>query len=208
MRWFSTNLLVGVLVVVVAALSGYSFAACRIGGLKADYITVYALDVVNDAPELVRIRIDVGGQEFKDIATGVRNPYGSGIITLRSREKREFEMSVFGPMDSPEDNYSVTSFGSIAFFEENHDAPYKRYEYWRVSYDSLPRGCAEFPPAPDCSDDAWLFERRPEGTEERLFVESPDRPFYLERDKEDPDLARIVITFVPEAGVVPVVAGN
>ena len=208
MRCFSTNLLVGVFVVVVAALSGYSFSACRIGQPKVDYIAEYDLEVVNDAPELIRIRIDVGDQDFKDIETGVRDPHGSGLITLRSREKKEFEMSLLGPMDSPEDNYLVTSFGSIAFFEENHDAPYKRYEYLLVSYDSLPRGCAEFPPAPDCSDDAWLFERRPEGTEERLFVESPDRPFYLERDKEDPDLARIVITFVPEAGVVPVVAGN
>ena len=40
---------------------------------------------------------------------------------------------------------------------------------------------------------------RPDGTTERLFVESPDRPFYLERDKEDPELGRLVITFVPGA---------
>lgn len=33
-------------------------------------------------------------------------------------------------------------------------------------------------------------------------MESPDRPFYLVRDKQDPELARVVITFVPsvEAG--------
>ena len=30
-------------------------------------------------------------------------------------------------------------------------------------------------------------------------MESPDRPFNLERDKEDTKLGRIVITFVPDA---------
>ena len=39
----------------------------------------------------------------------------------------------------------------------------------------------------------------PDKRGESLFVESADRPFYLERDNDDSDLARIVITFVPSA---------
>ena len=42
-----------------------------------------------------------------------------------------------------------------------------------------------------------FYYDRADGVREYLFVESADRPFYLERSKEDPDLARIVITFVP-----------
>ena len=60
----------------------------------------------------------------------------------------------------------------------------------------------------NCSDDTKSFRRHPDGVEELLFVESPDRPFYLERDKEDLDLGRIVITFVPDAGPSSVAAVN
>ncbi len=37
---------------------------------------------------------------------------------------------------------------------------------------------------------------------ERLFVRSAARPFYLERDKQDGDLGRMVVTFVPGADAV------
>ena len=47
-------------------------------------------------------------------------------------------------------------------------------------------------------DDTLFYYYDPaDGVKEYLFVESPDRPFYLERDSDDPDLGRIVITFVP-----------
>ena len=39
-------------------------------------------------------------------------------------------------------------------------------------------------------------------------MRSPDRPFYLERDGEDPDLGRIVITFVPDVDAGSVAAAN
>ena len=39
-----------------------------------------------------------------------------------------------------------------------------------------------------------------DGTWDNLFEKSPQRPFYLEQDGEAPDLARIVITFVPGGG--------
>ena len=53
--------------------------------------------------------------------------------------------------------------------------------------------CEEF------DDDTLIFHRSSDGATENLFVESPDRPFYLERDKEDPALGRLVITFVPSS---------
>lgn len=195
----STNRVFGILF-VAAVLSCYSVAACHVAQPTVDYFTEYDLEIVNGTPQSVRILVHIGGQDFKDIETGVwvRSGDGSGIITLGSGERRTFRMSLFGGWkDSPEDNHLVTYFRRIGFFEENSNAPYKSYEYLLSSYDSMPRGCSDVPPASDCSDDAWLFERRPDGTGVRLFVESPDRPFNLERDQEDPDLARIVITFVP-----------
>ncbi len=44
-----------------------------------------------------------------------------------------------------------------------------------------------------------LVYTRSDGTKERLFVKSPERPFYLERDHDDGDVSRLVITFVPKA---------
>ena len=43
-----------------------------------------------------------------------------------------------------------------------------------------------------------LVYTRSDGMEERLFVESPERPFFFERDHEDGRLSRLVITFVPK----------
>lgn len=115
-----------------------------------------------------------------------------GVITLRSDEKRVFEVSAFGPRDSTKDNYLLRfSFGRISFFDENLDTPYRSYDYAVF-------GCRDARPGSDCSDDMWTSYMRPDGPEEQLFMESPDRPFYLERDSEDPDLGRIVITFVPD----------
>ena len=180
------------LVVLVALLVGSLAGACHGGQPTVDYAAIYYLEIANDAAEYAVVRVFLGGS-FKDLATGVRGPSGSGsgIISLRSDERRTFEVSVFGPRDSAEDNNLVSSFGRIEFFEENLDTPYRGYYY------PIGGGCGDVPPGSDCSDDLRIYRRDPDGTEERLFVESPDRPFYLERDKEDPELGRIVITFVP-----------
>ena len=79
----------------------------------------------------------------------------------------------------------VSAFKDIAFFYQGSEDPYKSYTY----------------PASRCGNAACssVMHRSSDGTWENLFVESPDRPFYLERDGEESDLARIVITFVPTA---------
>ena len=203
MGWHGQNKFVRVLVVAAAVLSGYSVVACRMGEPTVDYFTEYDLEIVNRAPENVRIRIHIGGQRFKDVATGVRSPLGSGsgIVSLKNDEIRTFEMSLLGPQDSPEDNYLVRSFRRIGFFEENSNASYKSYDYPFA-------GCGEVPPGSECSDDMWISYTRSDGPGERLFVSSADRPFYLERDGEDMDLGRIVITFVPDAATSTVAAAN
>lgn len=188
------NLVVGVLVVMVAVLAGYIVTACREAQPTVEYSARYYLEVANDAADSARVRIDFDGQDFEDTTTGVqRSRFGSGIIALRSGERRKFKMTVFGPKDSPEDNLFLTAFGSIYFFfDANSGTPYRSYEY-------PIGGCGDAPGCRDSSDETRIYHRHPDGTKERLFVESSDRPFYLERDKEDPELRRIVITFVPDA---------
>ena len=198
------NVFVGVLVVTAAVLAASIVTACWDGRPTVDYSTEYDLEIVNGAPESVRIFIYLSGQRFKDLATGTRIPLGSGsgIISLRSGEIRRFEMSLFGRKDSSIDNDLVRASSHIGFFEENAIAPYKSYDYPL-------RGCSdEVPPDSDCSDAEWVSQGHPGGTEERLFVESPDRPFYLERDSEDLDLGRVVITFVPDVDASAVDAVN
>ena len=196
-----TNSFARVFFVTVAVLAGYSMTACRMGHLADDHSAVYDLEIVNGAPESVRIRIYVGGQSSRDIETGLISSYGSGIVSIEIGERRTFEMSLFGPQDSPEDNYLVRSFRRIEFFEENSDASYKSYDYPFA-------GCRDVPPGSDCSDDTWISYTRSDGPGERLFVRSPDRPFYLERDGEDPDLGRVVITFVPDVDAGSFAAAN
>ncbi len=93
--------------------------------------------------------------------------------------------SVTDNPDSAADSYVVRNFASIEFFDEEADRPYKVYRY---GYPRCPGG------GHHCDDEMLVY-----GSRERLFVESPTRPFYLARDKDDLDLARIVITFVPSA---------
>ena len=84
----------------------------------------------------------------------------------------------------------VRSFGVLRFYEADSDTYYRSYGY-------LFRGCGVDTSCWDSDDDTLFVYRSSDGTTERLFVESPERPFYLERDKEDSELARLVITFVP-----------
>jgi len=188
--------------VVCGILAGYSVTACR-APTKVEYSARYFLEVVNEAADSVRIHTHVGGQDFKEIPAGVRRSrYGSGIMALKSRQARAFEMTVFGPRDSPADNNFLVAFSSIHFFAEDSDTPFRSYEY------PVGGGCGEGRVGSNCSDDARTYRRHPDGFEERLFVESTDRPFYLERDGEDPELGRIVITFVPDMDAGSVVVAN
>ena len=107
------------------------------------------------------------------------------ILERGARETFEATVSIGGWDGYLQNNTLVWAFTEIHFFEEGSDDPYRSYVY--------PIAQCE----PDCSYDRNIRHRSSNGTWERLFVESQDRPFYLERDRDDPDLARIVITFVP-----------
>lgn len=49
----------------------------------------------------------------------------------------------------------------------------------------------------ESEEDAECVYIRTDGAVDRLFLESPDRPFYLERDRANSGLGRMVITYVP-----------
>ncbi len=84
-----------------------------------------------------------------------------------------------------QNNTLVWAFTEIHFFEEESEDPYRSYVY--------PTAWCN----PDCHYDTNVRHRSSHGRWESLFAEYRDRPLYLERDRDDPDLARIVITFVP-----------
>ena len=151
---------------MVVVLVGLLITSCRIPK-KYEYSARYILEVGNNAVESAKVRIFVGGQDFKDMATGVRTPpgSGSGIISLGSGERSMFEMSLHGPKDSLEDNDLVRSFRRVGFFEDKTESPYKSYDY-------APVGCRDVPPGADCSDGAWVHQRA-DGTEERALCGVP-----------------------------------
>lgn len=143
----------------------------------------YSLEVVNGAGGPARVRLSAWGF--------INDALDSGIIVLESGETETFEVSS-GPTgchDSPQEtNVLVRAFGTVEFFDQGRSEPYRTFRYNMYK-------CARAPSP--CASDEEYIHLSAAGTWERLFVESPDRPFYLERDEAVPDLARIVITFVP-----------
>ena len=57
----------------------------------------------------------------------------------------------------------------------------------------------------ESEEDAECVYIRTDGAVDRLFLESPDRPFYLERDRANSGLGRMVITYVPRGQFLEVI---
>ena len=163
---------------VTATVLAVGLAACaeaHRGVVKPaeDCSVNYLLEVANDASDRVRVKVTVG-------EASPPGAFEGGFISLDSGEKRMYVMS-WGPTGCdpfPNPNVLVSAFSEIRFYDRSSEDPYRSY-YYPIRRDRLHRS----------SDGTW----------ENLFVKSPDRPFYLELDREDPYLARIVITFVPSA---------
>ena len=182
-------------VVTVAASGGFFLAACDRGRPHVDYAASFRLEVANVGADRVNVRIGMGVSVFAVKDRGPDGPASlSDIVALDGGERKVFRVtSPFGTRDSAEDGAVVSTFREIHFQRQHGDTPYRSYVY-RLG------GCHERSDGScfDKSGDVTLiYYRREDGVKERLFVESPERPFYLERDTEDRDLGRIVITFAP-----------
>ena len=187
-----------VLIATAAAMAGCVATACwRPMGVK-DSVASWTLEIANESGRLVRVEISMISQYFSLPSATRGGKYGptsgptSGIIVLESGERRTVRMTTGrGSRNSLEDNRYVADFQQLMYYAES-DRPYRSYAYrgHRCSVGAF-KTCV------DARDDTLWIHERSDGTEERLFVKSPERPFYLERDKQDGDLARIVITFVP-----------
>ncbi len=191
--------LVRMIVVMAAALAGSLGAGCWRPMDIEDHVAGWSLEIANESSRRVRVEISMGKQYFS-LPSATIGKYGptSGIIVLESGERRFVGMTTgLGQRDSSEDNLHVAGFNRLMYYDAESDRPYRSYAYrsFRCSLGAFER-CV------DARDDALWIHERSDGTEERLFVKSPERPFYMERDKQDGDLARLVITFVPSPDAV------
>ena len=151
----------------------------------------FFLEIVNEASDPVNVQIGMKNSTFQ--IRSEDRPYGdrrTGVIVLNSKEKRVF--GLYSYRDPPADAGSVRDFREIHFHDAGADAPYRSYVYPGYT-------CGSGSTCQDSGDNTLLVYLRSDGARERLFVATPDRPFYLERDQHDSDLARLVITFVPSA---------
>ena len=123
----------------------------------------------------------------------------SGVFDLSAGEKKTFSMLIGSASGTPNDSRQMRGFSEIAFYDKEGDVPFKRYVYDLVLYCGGDAYCRHTHDIYGDEPDRSVLYRRSDGVEERLFVRDPDRPFYLERDRKDRGLGRIVITFVPEA---------
>lgn len=175
---------------VTAAVLAVGLAACPVSSPivakpTEDCHVRYSLEVANEASDRVRVRITISATSFSP-----PGKYDAGILSLESGEKMMFAMTwgLTGCDALPENgNERIESFAEIRFYDQDSEYPYRIYYY----------PFARCEDQPDCNR---VIHQATDGTWENLFEESPQRPFYLERDGEDPDLARIVITFVPGGG--------
>ena len=120
----------------------------------------------------------------------------SGVIDLSAGEKTKF-LLITGPGGGTrDDSRQMIDFSEIAFYDKESGVPYKRYVYQLIVYCGGDEDCRELLRG---EPDPSVVYRRSDGVWERLFVPDQERPFYLERDREDRGLGRIVITFVPVA---------
>lgn len=179
--------------VVAAVVAGHVVTACRQPHLHFDPSERYFLEVANDAADRVRVRISMGSSDFLDRPSGQKSPFWIEL-ELENGERTTLRMAASAGGETAARNIlALLYFGEIHFLEANSSVAYRSYVYRYAGCEGDDRKCWE------SGDDTLIYHRRSDGTTERLVVESPERPFYLERDKNDPDLGRIVITFVPGA---------
>lgn len=189
---------IGLFILIVG---GSILTACRATNVEIDRfccVIDFSLEVVNNANDKIRIQIemfdshDAALQWHTLIGVDVPNSSRSGIFDLDSNERLRFRASsgIVDASDSPA-NFYLRSISSVSFYETDADIPYRGYVYLAFGCGVDLATCEEF------DDDTLILHRSSDGTTENLFVESSDRPFYLERDTEDPALGRLVVTFVP-----------
>ena len=189
---------IGIFVLIAC---GFLLTSCRAGGIIVEDFCCavrFSLEVVNDASDQIRMQIEMfdldNSRDWSTIISVDDRDYSrrSGIFNLDSNKKfRFFAISrIVDASDSPA-NFYLRSISSVSFYETGADIPYRGYVYLAFGCGVDLAACEEF------DDDTLIFHRSSDGATENLFAESSDRPFYLERDKEDPALGRLVVTFVP-----------
>lgn len=189
---------------VLAIAYGVSLSACQRGivieeprNLGPCCFVEFSFEVINGASDRVRLQVAMmrGFVRDPEISTDDANYRStSGILNFNSGERSTFSIrGRFVDANHFPDNFYVGSVGTIRFYSSSADTVIASYIYEEF-------GCGVGLGSCDGAvDDTLVFHRASDGTLERLFVESPDRPFYLERDRDDPDLGRLVITFSPRA---------
>ncbi len=191
----------------VVSVSGVlSLTSCNEAGAAVQQ--EFTLEVVNNSSDRVRVQIAMmGSYLLRGAVDALRTSVGPDpdpyVLELDVDER--VSVTVIrsipaGAKDSAEDGVYVRELSAVYFFAEEAVFAYRGYAY-------LGFGCGvELAACEDSDDDSLVFHRSAGGALERLFVESPDRPFYLERDEQNRDLARLVITFVPAQPPLPEIA--
>ena len=185
-EWHHRTRLFRLLIAAVAATTGCLVTACQPSGPR-DPSVWWSFEVANEADDRVRVQIALEG-------FGIPLPWDqeeAGSLVLEVGERRSFRLTGGIGEDSSKDGGALLlHFNGLDFFGEESDVAYRSYRYTERWLDRR----SEHPGF----GTQWIY-RRSDGTEERLFAKSPERPFYLERDTEDMDVGRVVITFVPSA---------
>ena len=197
------------------ATLGSLSTACRDTLSYTDPPARFSLEVVNDSGERIRMQLAMIHTDFLYVQEDPNDELGTGtassldatprhscglpsinlspIIALDKDETITLAMKTYtscgaGLPEGNATNVFVRLFRAIHFLNV---IPVASYVY--ESHECIGFYCSR------PGDDTLVVHESSDGTTEQLFLESPDRPFYLERDGDNRQLARVVITFVPNA---------
>ena len=162
-------------VVTIGALAGCFVLACRPEGTR-DYTRGWYLEVANQADDEIRVAVSVSD------------------LTLPSAPSITIVLGFGGVPGSWELGVPRTFVGGVHFFGPDSETPYTSYVYYAYACSDHVNVDCEGP-----GSEASMIYTRSDGATERLFVKSPERPFYLELNQDDGSVRKLVITFVPSA---------
>ena len=197
------------------ATLGFLATACRDTLSYIDPPARFSLEVVNDSGERIRVQLalihtdflyvqdpddELGTRTASSLDATPRHSCGlpsinlSPILALDRDETITLAMKTYtscgaGLPEGNATNVFVRLLRAIHFLDV---IPVASYVY--ESHECIGFFCSQ------PGDDRLVLHESSDGTTEQLFLKSPDRPFYLERDGDSLKLARVVITFVPTGG--------
>ena len=180
--------------IIILFILMLSLFSCNWGIIITDWGTSCYLEVVNDTDENVFILAGFLG-------TGISEDDGSSILIPPGGKTKKYAiLASLVPDLNPKNLILRTTYPWIRFYSSaSKDELIIEYDYnYSECINPLAVNIWEDWKNSQIPDEDFLFGEAVDSITEALFVPSPSRCVYLERDKDDSELGRLIISSVPQ----------